>query len=196
MDGTAAIGPRRFAGRARVRALALPLACAWVLGLATGPASAGDPGIEIELDRATFSLHSVDLASGESGPEMAIVLGSPAHPTPSGRFGVDRVILNPRWRPDDVAQAAGVKEQPPSLTSPMGVAKIPFAKNGQIALHGAGNPLLLGKPISSGCVRSDDADLLGLVAWLHSRDALGEPRLTSDGEVHRRFRRPVRIIVR
>jgi lipoprotein-anchoring transpeptidase ErfK/SrfK len=164
-------------------------------GLAA-PASAGDAGIEIVLDRATFALRSVDLADGEPGPRFPIAMGSPAHPTPTGRFGVDRVILNPAWRPGDGIRSQRVRERPPSLTSPMGVAKIPFAENGAIALHGAGAPLLLGKPVSSGCVRSDDADLLGLVAWLHGRRALGEPTATRAGEVHRRFRRPVRIIVR
>jgi hypothetical protein len=169
-------------------------ACLLAASFAT-PARAGDPGIEIELDRSHFTLRASDLASGESGPTFPIAMGSPANPTPSGRFGVDRVILNPRWRPGEGARAAGVPDLPPSLTSPMGVAKIPFAKNGEIALHGAGEALLLGKPISSGCVRSDDADLLRLVAWLHGRHALGEPRRTESGEVHRRFRRPVRIVV-
>ena len=160
------------------------------------PARAGDPGIEIELDRERFVLRAVDVASGDEGPSFPVAMGSPANPTPSGRFGVDRVILNPGWRPGDGARDAGVRNRPPSLTSPMGVAKIPFAKKGEIALHGAGERLLLGKPVSSGCVRSDDADLLALVAWLHRRGALSEPAATPDGEVHRRFRRPVRIRVR
>ncbi len=158
-------------------------------------ARAADAGIDLELDRSSFTLRAIDHTSGEPGPSFPVVLGSPANPTPSGRFGIDRVILNPAWRPDAGTRRAGIRERPPSLTSPMGVAKIPFAKKGEIALHGAGDPLLLGKPVSSGCVRSDDADLLGLIAWLHGQRALGEPQRTDAGEVHRRFRRPVRIVV-
>ncbi|MGH0037499.1 MAG: L,D-transpeptidase [Myxococcota bacterium] len=178
-----------------LRRAALTVVVAVAAGLAS-PAVAGDAGIEIQLHRDGFVLTAVDRASGEAGPSFPIAMGSPANPTPSGRFGVDRVILNPRWRPGESAVAAGVRELPPSLTSPMGVAKIPFAKKGEIALHGAGDALLLGKPVSSGCVRSDDGDLLRLVAWLHTRRALGDPRRTAAGEVHRRFRRPVRIVVR
>lgn len=181
---------RTRAGRVAVALLGLAVA------LTARPAGAGDAGIEIELDRSRFALHAIDLDAGVAGPTFPIAMGSPANPTPAGRFGVDRVILNPRWRPADAARRTGVREIPPSLVSPMGVAKIPFAQNGEIALHGAGDVLVLGKPVSSGCVRSDDADLLRLVAWLHSRGALGGAQRTADGEVHRRFRRPVRIVVR
>jgi hypothetical protein len=75
----------------------------------------------------------------------------------------------------------------------MGVAKIPFARTGAIALHGGGDLRLLGKPISGGCVRARDADLLRVIAWLLARAALGAPLEQPDGEVHRSFRRPVRL---
>jgi hypothetical protein len=78
----------------------------------------------------------------------------------------------------------------------MGAAKIPFAGGGSIALHGGGDPRLLGKPVSGGCVRSADGDLLRLIAWLHGQGALGSSRSREDGEVHRAFLRPARLIVR
>ena len=159
-----------------------------------GPARAEpDPGLVLELDRARFELRSYDARTDEAGPSLRIVLGSPANETPDGDHRVGRVILNPAWHPSDAAREAGAEPMPPSLDSPMGVAKIPFARTGSIALHGGGDLRLLGKPISGGCVRARDADLLRVLAWLAARDALAPPVPQSDGEVHRSFQRPVHL---
>jgi hypothetical protein len=105
------------------------------------------------------------------------------------------VILNPSWSPGAAAREAGALPEPPSLSSPMGVAKIPFASTGAIALHGGGDPRLLGKPVSSGCVRAADADLLRLLGWLYGHGVLGPPLERADGEIERPFRRPVVVAV-
>jgi len=156
----------------------------------------GGAGVELALDRERFTLEARDGRSGERGPVLRVVLGSPAAPTPGGRFPLHRVILNPAWHPGETARAAGAEPSAPSLDGPMGVAKLPFADGGEIALHGGGDPLLLGKPVSSGCVRASDADLLRLIAWLEERDVLGPARTTEEGEVHRPLLRPVHLLVR
>jgi len=160
------------------------------------PESADDPGFVIELDRASYRVAVWDDRSGELGPIIPVVLGSPANPTPIGSYPVSWVVLRPSWHPGPGARAAGARPEPSSLTTPMGVAKIPFAANGAIALHGGGDRRLLGRPISGGCVRAGDADLLRLVAWMDLRGALGGGQLRKDGEIHRPFDRPVRMIVR
>lgn len=155
-----------------------------------------DPGIRLSIDLERFELQAQDALGDVEGPRFPVAVGSPAHPTPAGSFAASRVILNPAWQPGARARAAGAVPEPPSRASPMGAAKIPFAEGGAIALHGGGDPLLLGKPVSTGCVRARDADLLALVAWLDARRALGAPRERGDGEVHRGFRRQVRVLVR
>jgi len=75
----------------------------------------------------------------------------------------------------------------------MGVAKLPFAENGAIALHGGGEPGALGKPVSSGCVRAADADLLRLLAWLDLQGGLARPVSNGSGEVVRDLWRPTRL---
>ena len=161
--------------------------------VAGAQAGDGDPGLILELDRDRYELSSFDARSGEPGPHARIVLGSPANETPDGDHSVGRVILNPSWHPSAAAQEAGAQRRPPSLDGPMGVAKIPFAETGSIALHGGGDLLLLGKPVSGGCVRARDADLLRIIAWMRQRGALGPPVVRDDGEVHRSFQRPVRL---
>lgn len=130
-------------------------------------------------------MESRDLRDGSAGPSFRVVLGSPSHPTPPGEFPVYRVVRNPGWQPGPAARAKGATEAPPSAEGPMGLAKLPFAPGG-IALHGGADPLLLGKPISLGCIRARDRDLAALLGWLAERGALVrrdalDPRIAESG---------------
>lgn len=167
-----------------------------LLVLAALGASSPDPGIVLQLDRARFELVARDLRDGAPGPRLRVALGSPAHPTPEGSFAPLRVIENPGWVPGPVARERGATEQPPSSEGPLGAVKIPFAEGGAVAIHGAADPRLLGKPVSLGCVRATDADLQTLVAWLAAHDVLGPAQPRPDGELHRSFVRPARVVVR
>jgi len=169
------------------------LACALLLGLV---AAGRDPGLVLTIDRSRFELSARDARDSTDGPRLPVALGSPAHPTPAGHFSAGAVILNPAWHPSTRARRAGATERAASSDGPMGVAKIPFAQGGEIALHGGGSPILLGKPISNGCVRASDRDLLALLDWLEARGALGPRLQRADGEVERRVRRPVHVLVR
>ena len=171
--------------------LVLLLGGALLLGSAPG-----DPGLLLELDRAAFEISVRDLRDEAVGPRFRVVLGSPSHPTPSGEFPLYRVLRSPEWKPGPDARAAGAMAEPASKLGPLGVAKIPFAEGGSIALHGGAHPRLLGKPVSLGCVRAADADMLELLAWLESRDALSPPQERANGERLQSFRRPARIRVR
>lgn len=166
---------------------------------AFGPAHAeSDEAGELVIlvETSTFRLSVRDLRSGERGPTIRVALGSPRQATPTGRFPLERIILSPAWRPGVMASHAGAEPEPASLATPMGAVKIPFAADGAIALHGGGDRRSLGKSISAGCVRATDADLLRVVAWLDGRDALMSAREIANGEIHRRFRRPIELVVR
>jgi hypothetical protein len=155
-----------------------------------------DRGLVLELDRETFQLTARDLAQGVKGPTLPVVLGSPAHPTPAGEFPIYSVVRNPGWTPGPYARSLGARPVPPSSNGPLGVGKIPFAPGG-IMLHGGADPLLLGKPVSLGCVRARDRDLLILFEWLEERGALGPSSGAEAGhEVHQVLRRPAHILVR
>jgi lipoprotein-anchoring transpeptidase ErfK/SrfK len=158
-------------------------------------AGAPDPGIVFELDRDAFVVRASDLADGSEGPRLRVAVGSPAHPTPAGTYPVYNVVRSPGWRPGETARRYGARPIPPSTEGPLGVAKIAFARAG-IALHGGANPLLIGKPVSLGCVRALDEDVLGLLDWLEDRGALGKTQKQPDGEVHQGFLRRARMVVR
>ncbi len=150
----------------------------------------------MEIESTTFELRIRDGRDGGQGPTIRVALGSPGQSTPTGRFPLERIILSPSWRPGVVAKETGALPEPASLETPMGAVKIPFAAGGVIALHGGGDHKALGKPISAGCVRATDADLLRVVAWLDERNALADARELQSGEIHRRFLRPVELVVR
>lgn len=153
-----------------------------------------DPGLLLDLDREHFELRARDLRDGSAGPSIRVALGSPANATPSGSFPLFWVVRNPSWQPGERARAAGAEPLPASDSGPLGVAKLPFARGG-IALHGGADPRLLGKPVSLGCVRSADRDLLALLDWLEARGAMGAREPRPNGEIHQPFQRPARITV-
>lgn len=158
-------------------------------------AGSSDPGLLLELDMERFELTARDLRAGLEGPTLRVVTGSPAHPTPEGDFPIYSVVRNPGWTPGETARDLGARPLPPSEQGPLGVAKIDFARDG-VALHGGADPLLLGKPVSLGCVRTLDGEFLSLLDWLEQRGSLLPPRAQPDGEWLQGFRRPARIVVR
>lgn len=166
---------------------------AFVLSLSLLGAS-GDPGVLLELDRDAYVVVAQDLRAGLNGPALRVAVGSPAHPTPTGSFPLRQVVHNPGWIPGPIARRNGARPEPPSLEGPLGAAKIPFL--GAFSLHGGSRPLLLGKPITLGCLRSADPQLLELLAWLGQQGALGAERPLASGEFRQSFVRPARLVIR
>ena len=157
--------------------------------------AAADPGILLELDLGRFEVRARDLRDAGSGPVLRVVVGSPAHPTPTGSFPIHQVVRNPRWTPGEIARERGAHKLAASSDGPLGVAKIAFGPEG-VSLHGGARPLLIGKPVSLGCVRALDSDMLALLDWLEAAGALGARRPGQDGEVVQPFARRARIVVR
>lgn len=156
--------------------------------------SGGDPGLLLVLDRESFELSSRDLRDDVEGPTLRVSLGSPRHATPPGRYPIYRVVRDPGWIPGADARARGAQKSSPSPDGPLGVAKLPFAAGG-FAVHGGGHPLLLGKPVSLGCVRTLNQDLLGLLDWMDQREALEGIHPQPDGERHQRLARSLHLLV-
>jgi hypothetical protein len=153
-----------------------------------------DPGIRFELDRETYRVHVVDLASGEAGPEIPVAIGSPAHPSPHGEYRVWQVVHDPAWNPGRTARSLGARRVAPGPDGPLGVAKIPIA--GEYALHGGASWLTVGKPVTLGCLRATDESIRNLIDWLEGRGALARRSSARSGERPQPFARPARFIIR
>lgn len=153
-----------------------------------------DAGILLELDRSDYRVHVRDLATGEIGPTVQVAVGSPAHPTPAGRYRLYTVIRDPDWEPGETARRYGAERIPASPDGPLGVAKIPFFD--AYALHGGANRFTVGKPVSLGCVRAMNEALEGLLDWLDGQGALGRVGRNDAGERPQPFTRPARLVIR
>lgn len=153
-----------------------------------------DPGIRFELDRETYRVHVVDLASGEAGPEIPVAIGSPAHPSPHGEYRVWQVVHDPAWNPGRTARSLGARRVAPGPDGPLGIAKIPIA--GEYALHGGASWLTVGKPVTLGCLRATDDSIRNLIDWLELQGALARMPASRSGERPQAFARPARFIIR
>jgi hypothetical protein len=166
------------------RRIGLFLLCGALLG------AGADPGVRVRIDLARFELTATDGLRPDHTLVLRVATGSPAHGTPRGRFRPWLVVRNPAWRPGPSARARGAEPLPPSERTPMGVAKIVLDRDG-FALHGGADPLLIGKPVSLGCVRLSDADMLALLDWLDAAGALARPRAAPGGELHQALVRKI-----
>lgn len=184
---------RLLAACAGIAAL-VALPAAFAFGRSNEAPTRRDPGIRFELDRETYRVHVVDLASGEAGPEIPVAIGSPAHPSPRGEYRLWQVVHDPAWNPGRTARAMGARPAPPSPDGPLGVAKIPIA--GEYALHGGASWLTVGKPVTLGCLRATDEAILELIDWLEGRGALMRRPAARAGERPQGFARPARFVIR
>jgi lipoprotein-anchoring transpeptidase ErfK/SrfK len=97
----------------------------------------------IEIDLSARRL--IFFRRGHRVLSTPIAVGSPATPTPTGRFYVNQRLLpsNP-YGPFGPA-ALGVSAFSPVLTG--------WAQGGPIGIHGTNAPWSIGRPVSNGCIR-------------------------------------------
>jgi hypothetical protein len=122
------------------------------------PGGGAAAGLALTLNLPAYRL---DLAGPEGTVRSyTVAIGSPRYRTPTGRFAVTRVQLNPWWHPPDSDWARRDTVTPPGPLNPMGRAKLHF--DALYFLHGTPQANSLGTAASHGCVRMANADVLDL----------------------------------
>jgi lipoprotein-anchoring transpeptidase ErfK/SrfK len=94
---------------------------------------------------------------------VPIAPGSPAHPTPPGKWRILGVAAMPTFRWDKGVLNSGKRTSnfymlPPGPNNPVGVGWIGLNKPG-IGIHGTNNPYSIGTWASHGCMRSANWDI-------------------------------------
>jgi hypothetical protein len=126
-----------------------PDAAAWM---------APDSTLSMVLNIPAFRL---DVRNGDGlVRSYTVAVGSRRYRTPTGRYAVSSVELNPWWHPPDSPWARREKVTPPGPDNPMGPAKLNFHE--LYFLHGTPWEQSLGSAASHGCVRMARADVLEL----------------------------------
>jgi murein L,D-transpeptidase YcbB/YkuD len=135
------------------------------LALALGLVAPAVAGLRVEINLPAYSLRLFD--GDELVMERPVTIGAPEHPTPVGRWRVNKLIWNPRWMPPPSMDSGRAEPMPPGPGNPMGAVKLPLYK--AVYLHGTERHDQLGRPASHGCVRLANADARALARHLQRR---------------------------
>jgi lipoprotein-anchoring transpeptidase ErfK/SrfK len=106
--------------------------------------------IEVDVSRRLLTL----FRGGRRVFSATVAVGSPATPTPIGRY-----YVNQRLVPEDPGGpfgpgAIGISAFSPVLTG--------WAQGGPVAIHGTNEPWSIGHAVSNGCIRLPNATLTRL----------------------------------
>jgi lipoprotein-anchoring transpeptidase ErfK/SrfK len=141
----------RWRGWSRVRYARIGRQVGWVPTRTLWPASSVHTRVIVDL-RARRLRAFVD---GRVRLSVRVAVGAPASPTPRGRF-----FLRERVRVIDGAT---------SPYGPLALGLSAFSRyrtdwlgGGQVAIHGTNEPKLIGRPVSNGCIRLRNTDVLRL----------------------------------
>jgi lipoprotein-anchoring transpeptidase ErfK/SrfK len=116
----------------------------------------------------------LDLLDGDALlASIPIAPGSPAHPTPAGKWRVVGIASMPTFRWDAGVLQRGVRTNkfhmlPPGPRNPVGVAWIALNKPG-IGIHGTNNPYSIGTFASHGCMRTANWDI-ARISWMVTKN--------------------------
>jgi L,D-transpeptidase ErfK/SrfK len=116
-------------------------------------------------------LYLSDDAPGTPDESFPIAVGREGLETPVGQFHVEEMVENPDF--ERIASGAVIERIPPGPKNPLGARWIGFAHGPgwTIGIHGTPTPHLLGRAVSSGCVRMRDADVIAI----YDRVRIGTP---------------------
>ncbi|HEY0372151.1 MAG TPA: L,D-transpeptidase [Thermoanaerobaculia bacterium] len=138
---------------------------------------ASSAGSEVSLAVSTKKNIMELRVGGKTLHRYDVSVGTKAHPTPHGTFGVNHIVWNPAWVPPKEKWAKGKKPTPPGdKKNPMKVVKI-FFKEPDYYIHGTGDEEALGGAASHGCIRMSQSDAFRLGRYL--MDHGGAPRTAS-----------------
>ena len=123
---------------------------------------APDTTLRLVLNIPTYTVHVFE-DHAETG-SYRVAVGSARYPTRVGTFAITSITWNPWWIPPPSDWARNEKKTPPGPRNPMGKVKINYGP--AYYLHGTPDSLRLGRPLSHGCVRMQNADAVALGIYL------------------------------
>jgi hypothetical protein len=115
--------------------------------------------IELSLVRTRIAVDLSDrrlkfFRHGELIRDLAIAIGAPTTPTPTGRYYVNQRLIAPDPSGPHGPAALGISAFSPVL--------IHWPQGGPIAIHGTNDPSSIGRPVSNGCIRLSNKNLIRL----------------------------------
>lgn len=125
--------------------------------------------VVVIVDKTNHMTRALQVQTTDGAAEVVEVLAIPnavgkrSTPTPNGRTTVRMKELDPEWNPPASIDPRQRPVAPYSRNkkNPLGVAWVGTNK-GYIGLHGTNDPKSIGKSVTHGCIRHQNADVLKL----------------------------------
>jgi lipoprotein-anchoring transpeptidase ErfK/SrfK len=112
--------------------------------------------IDINLTTRRLTVYVRGAARGS----FAIGIGEPRYPTPLGAYFINQKLTPSSPGGPYGVLALGISAFQPKLAN--------WPQGGPVAIHGTNQPALVGQPVSHGCIRMRNADILKVNAWVPS----------------------------
>ena len=110
--------------------------------------------MRLEVDTKARQLHVYK--NDQRIASHPVAVGSPEWPTKTGEWQVTQVVWNPEWIPPDESWAEQRERRAPGdPKNPLGVAQLIY--DPPRTLHGTNEPASIGKAVSHGSIRLDNA---------------------------------------
>lgn len=127
---------------------------------AASTATGGPINLRVDLSERQLRVEQ----NGSTLKTYTVTVGTSAHPTPKGNFGIKHIVWNPRWVPPDEAWAKNrTAKGPGEKGNPMGKVKL-FFNEPDYYIHGTLTTSELGTAASHGCIRMSNTDVISLAA--------------------------------
>ncbi len=133
-----------------------------------GPSPAAAPVSKepyLLLKLSERKVYVVDDPARQPAGGFPVAIGRPQYPTPTGKFQVNEMIVNPDFVVFDFNNPGKSRDRgriPPGINNPLGLRWIGFAfdHGWAIGFHGTAKTEVLGQAVSHGCVRMSNPDIV------------------------------------
>jgi lipoprotein-anchoring transpeptidase ErfK/SrfK len=133
------------------------------------------PAGALSLAASTGKNILVVRVNGKDVRTFHVSVGTKAHPTPSGHFGIRHIVWNPGWHPPKEKWAKGKEaKKPGDPDNPMKIVKL-FFQEPDYYIHGTDKEDQLGGAASHGCIRMAQGDVYELARLLQERGGAAKP---------------------
>jgi lipoprotein-anchoring transpeptidase ErfK/SrfK len=136
---------------------------------ASATAAQSSSNIRVEVDLAARKLYLYE--GGKRVETHPVAVGSPQWPTQTGEWTIKQVVFNPEWIPPDETWAEERQPRKPGdPKNPLGRAQLVY--DPPRTIHGTDQPSSIGKNVSHGSIRMNNAEIVALAKRIMAADGV------------------------